>query len=77
MKIQVDLRTAIALKGLLESKEVRELHEKLVKSCMETMNLDEKEAKQIIGQDWIQGCLRIAEEIAGKSGCAPGEKDGR
>lgn len=63
MQLQIDPRTAVALKLILENKTTRELYDKLIKSYMETANVDENEAKNIIGVEWIRGCIKRAEEM--------------
>ena len=51
MKLTLDPKTAVALKVLLETKEVKDMYQGLVKSFMETANVSEEEAKQTIGPE--------------------------
>ena len=63
MKLTLDPKTAVALKVILETKETKDMYQGLVKSFMETANVSEEDAKQIIGPEWIRGCVKRAQEM--------------
>lgn len=64
IEYHLSVRELAALKILLETDEAKKLREGLVKSYMETADVDEKEALSIVGPLLLEGFIDQAREIA-------------